>query len=80
MNKAKLDFDKETLQVQDTVKSFESINSSIIHTKQSMTETLSNLTAIEESKNKLLDSESDNSNHWVGTDTATRPILVSYRN
>lgn len=77
VNKAKLDFDKETLQVQDTVKSFESINSSIIHTKQSMTETLSNLTAIEESKNKLLNNMNNIGSATEHNAAATEEVMAS---
>lgn len=77
VNKAKLDFDKETLQVQDTVKSFESINSSIIHTKQSMTETLSNLTAIEESKNKLLNNMKNIGSATEHNAAATEEVMAS---
>ena len=77
VNKTKLDFDNETLQVQDTVKSFESINNSIIHTKQSMTETIATLTAIEESKNKLLNNMSSIESATEHNASATEEVMAS---
>ena len=77
VNKTKLDFDNETLQVQDTVKSFESINNSIIHTKQSMTETIATLTAIEESKNKLLINMSSIESATEHNASATEEVMAS---
>ena len=77
VNKTKLDFDNETLQVQDTVKSFELINNSIIHTKQSMTETIATLTAIEESKDKLLNNMNSIESATEHNASATEEVMAS---
>lgn len=55
VNKTKLDFDNETQEVKDTVKSFELIKNSIINTKKSMNETMNSIATIEKNKDKLLD-------------------------
>ena len=80
VNKTKLDFDNEAIQVNNTVKSFELINDSIVNTKTSMTETLINISEIEENNKKLFNNIYSIESSTEHNAAATEEVMASMEN